>query len=293
MFLTALKKDARYFQILFQTIFLGYGIFYLGWKADWWLYITYFTYSIITQLGFEFLLGKKEITYWKRIRFSLPSVLISSFGLSLLLKTNHLEIAALAAFISIASKFLIKINGKHIFNPSALGIVAAIFFTDKAWFSPGQWGSSTVILFGVCCLGVIVVTKVQKLDTSLAFLGTFAALLFIRQIIYLGWPLDFFIQSISTGSLLLFSFFMITDPKTTPNHTRARIIWSMLVAGIAFYLTTFKFINGAPVWVLVCMQPAVPVLDYFFKEKKFEWKPSSLNKKETEFLNTVYKNLSI
>ena len=294
MFLTALKKDARYFQILFQTIFLGYGIFYLGWKADWWLYITYFTCSIITQLGFEFLLGKKEIAYWKRIRFSLPSVLISSFGLSLLLKTNHLEVAALAAFISIASKFLIKINGKHIFNPSALGIVAAIFFTGKAWFSPGQWGSSTVILFGVCCLGIIVVTKVQKLDTSLAFLGTFAALLFIRQIIYLGWPLDFFVQSVSTGSLLLFSFFMITDPKTTPNHTAARIIWSMLVAGIAFYLTTFKFINGAPVWVLVCMQPVVPLLDHFFKAKKFEWKPpSSLNKKETAFLNTVYKNLSI
>ncbi len=293
MFLTALKKDARYFQILFQTIFLGYGIFYLGWKADWWLYITYFICSIITQLGFEFLLGKKEIAYWKRARFYLPSVLISSFGLSLLLKTNHLEVAALAAFISIASKFLIKINRKHIFNPSALGIVAAIFLTDKAWFSPGQWGSSTVILFGVCCLGVIVVTKVQKLDTSIAFLGTFTALLFIRQIIYLGWPLDFFVQSISTGSLLLFSFFMITDPKTTPNHTAARIIWSMLVAGIAFYLTTFKFINGAPVWVLVCMQPVVPVLDYFFKAKIFEWKPSSLNKKETAFLNTVYKNLSI
>ena len=192
MFLTTLKKDARYFQVLFQTVFLCYGIFYLGWKADWWLYATYFFCSTITQLSFEFLLGKKEIAYWVRLRHSFPSVLISSFGLSLLLKTNNLEIAALAAFISIVSKFIIKINGKHIFNPSALGIVAAIFFTDKAWFSPGQWGSSTVILFGVCCLGIIVVTKVQKLDTSLAFLGTFAALLFIRQIIYLGWPLDFF-----------------------------------------------------------------------------------------------------
>jgi Na+-transporting NADH:ubiquinone oxidoreductase subunit NqrB len=275
MFLNTLKKDARYFQILFQTVFLSYGIFYLGWQADWWLYITYFTTSIVTQLVFEFLLGKKKTGYWKRIGFSLPSVFISSFGLSLLLKTNNLEIAALAAFISITSKFILKIKGKHIFNPSALGIVITIFFTGKAWFSPGQWGSSTVILFGVCCLGCIVVTKVQKLDTSLAFLGTFAALLFIRQIIYLGWPLDFFIQSISTGSLLLFSFFMITDPKTTPNHTTARIIWSMLVAGVAFYLTTFKFINGAPVWVLVCMQPVVPVLDHFFKTKQFEWKAQS------------------
>jgi Na+-transporting NADH:ubiquinone oxidoreductase subunit NqrB len=265
-------KDARYFQILFQSIFLGYGIIYLQWKADWWLYTAYFTTSLLTQLFFEKWLGKKEIPFLKRYKAAIPSVLISSFGLTLLLKTNFLWVAVLAAFISIASKFLIRIKGKHIFNPSALGIVAAIFLTGKAWFSPGQWGSSTVILFGVCCLGIIVTTSVQKLDTSLAFLITFAALLFIRQIIYLGWPLDFFVQSISTGSLLLFSFFMITDPKTTPNHTAARIIWSMLVAALAFYLATFKWVNGAPVYVLVFLQPLVPVLDLLLAAKKFQWR---------------------
>ncbi len=274
---TAVFKDPRYFQLLFQSIFLGYGIYFLGWNAEWWLYLTYFSVSIVTQFSFEFYKSRKNL--WNRFKWSLPSVLISSFGLSLLLKTNHLEIAALAAFISISSKFLIRVNGKHIFNPSALGIVTAILLTDKAWFSPGQWGSSTVILFGVCCLGFIVVTRVQKLDTSLAFLATFSGLLFIRQIIYLGWPLDFFVQSISTGSLLLFSFFMITDPKTTPNHSTARIVWSMLVAVIAFYLTTFRFINGAPVWVLVLLQPLVPLLDKVFKATQFEWRIKSKQRK--------------
>ncbi len=271
-------KDARYFQLLFQSIFLNYGIFYLHWNADWWLYATYFGTSILTQILFEYFLGKKDISYSKRIRFSFPSVLISSFGLSLLLKTNAIEVAMFAAFISIASKFLIRIKGKHIFNPSALGIVAAIGLTNNAWFSPGQWGSGTVLLFGIGCLGCIVVTKVQKLDTSLAFLGTFASLLFIRQIIFLGWPLDFFVQSISTGSLLLFSFFMITDPKTIPNNKWARIVWCILVASVAFYLTTFKFINGAPIYVLVIAQPLVPFMDWLFKAKQFEWKPQNTPK---------------
>ena len=266
-------KDARHFQLLFQSIFLGFGIYSLGWKAEWWLYLSYFSVSIVTQFSFE--LFKSRENLWKRFNGSFPSVLISSFGLSLLLKTNHLEIAALAAFISISSKFLIRINDKHIFNPSALGIVLTILLTEKAWFSPGQWGSSTVLLFGICCLGCIVVTRVQKLDTSISFLATYSALLFLRQIEYLGWPLDFFVQSITTGSLLLFSFFMITDPKTTPNHSIARVIWSMLVAVIAFYLTTFKFINGAPVWVLVFLQPLVPLLDSVFKAKLFEWKKST------------------
>lgn len=285
MFFTTLFKDARYFQILFQSIFLSFGILFLGFKPDWWLYSTYFAVSIITQLIFEYFLGKKEFAYSKRIRFSLPSVIISSFGLTLLLKTNAIEIAALAAFISIASKFIIKIKGKHIFNPSALGIITVIFFTDKAWFSPGQWGSGTIILLGICCLGCIVVTRVQKLDTSLAFLGTFAGLLFVRQIVYLGWPIDFFVQSISTGSLLLFSFFMITDPKTIPNNKWARVVWCIAIAVVAFYFTTFKFINGAPILVLVFAQPLVPLIDWLFKAKNFEWKSfNKYNTTENNFL---------
>jgi len=272
-------KDARYFQIIFQFAFLGYGILYLHWNADWWLYATYFTISISTQFICEMIFKKYESrifspAWWTKFNIGIPSALISSFGLSLLLKTNHFEIAALAAFVSIVSKYTIRVNGKHIFNPSALGIVTTILLTNSAWISTGQWGSNTVLFFAIICFGFIVVTRVQKLDLSLAFLGTFAVLLFFRQIIFIGWPVDFFVQSISTGSLLLFSFFMITDPKTTPNHRIARVIWATFIAVVAFYLTTFHFINGAPIWVLVFTQPIVPVLDSIFRGEIFEWRPS-------------------
>ncbi len=272
-------KDARYFQIIFQTIFLAYGIFYLHWNADWWLYATYFTIGISTQFVCEIIFKNYQCRsfstpWWTKFSTGIPSVLISSFGLSLLLKTNHFEIAVLAAFVSIVSKYIIRVNGKHIFNPSALGIVTTILLTNNAWISTGQWGSNMVLLFGTICLGLIVVTRVQKLDVSLAFLGTFGLLLFFRQIIFLGWPVDFFVQSISTGSLLLFSFFMITDPKTTPNHWVARVVWATLMALVAFYLTTFNFVNGAPIWVLVFAQPFVPLLDNIFRWKVFEWRPS-------------------
>lgn len=275
-----LLKDARYFQIFFQSLFLSYGIFYLHWNAEWWLYTTYFGVGISAQFVCEIVFKKYaspvfSAAWWLKFNTTIPSVLISSFGLSLLLKTNHIEIAALAAVVSIISKYIIRINGKHIFNPSALGIVITIFLTDSAWISTGQWGSNAVMFFSIVCLGFIVVTRVQKLDLSLAFLGTFALLLFIRQIIFLGWPLDFFLQSISTGSLLLFSFFMITEPKTTPNHRVAQIIWATGVAVAAFYLTIFQFMTGAPIWVLVFAQPLVPLLDKIFKSKVFEWRPAS------------------
>jgi enediyne biosynthesis protein E5 len=232
---------------------------------------TYFITSIVTQFLCELAFGKTSNDFLTSFKKGIPSVLISSFGLSLLLKTNLLWVAIFAAFVSILSKYILRINGKHIFNPSALGIVSAILLTGKAWVNPGQWGSGVVLLFAVLCLGFIVVTKVQNLSASLSFLSVFAGLIFMRQIIYLGWPMDYFLQSISTGSLLLFSFFMITDPKTTPNHNMAKILWCALIAAVAFYLATFKFINAAPIFVLVFAQPFVPLLDKLFKAQRFQW----------------------
>jgi len=268
--------DPRYFQVIFQAIFLSYGLFYLQWTPDWAHYII----SIGGCLLFQYLADS-----FKAKRFLRPgefnrwgfSVLISAMSLCLLLKVNHWYISLLAAFVTVASKYIFRFNHKHIFNPSAIGIVAAIYLTNDAWLSPGQWGSNTVILFGAITLGTIVVTRVQKLDISLAFLATFVGLLYWRQVYVLGWPVDHFIHSVSTGSLLLFTFFMISDPRTSPNHPVARILWAMLIAAVAFYLAAFKWKYNTPIWVLVAAAPLVPVLDKLFKATDFNWKPTLIN----------------
>jgi hypothetical protein len=92
----------------------------------------------------------------------------------------------------------------------------------------------------------------------------------------LKWPLDHFIHSVSTGSLLLFSFFMISDPKTSPDHPLARIIWAVLIAVVAFYLTAFKWKYNTVIWVLVAAAPSVPLLNILFKAKNFQWKVTSI-----------------
>ena len=278
-------KDARYFQIIFQTIFLLYGIFYLHWANEGMCLLYYATASLATQFIFELIQHNFPFVspgFWSKFYNGSKSALITAFGLCLLLKTNLWYVCILAAFISISGKYIFRYRKKHLFNPSALGIAVTILLTGKAWISPGQWGNDIVIMFGVCCLGLIVVTKVQKLDVSIAFLATYILLLFARQILYLGWPLDFFIQSITTGSLLLFSFFMISDPKTAPDHKTARIIWAVLIGVISFYLTAFKFINAAPVWVLILSAPLVPLLDKIFIAKRFQWTLSQSSLQQSE-----------
>src|SRR5664279_1656517 len=247
-------KDARYFQIIFQAVFLVYGIFCLHWAHEGTCFLYYAFACLVTQFLFEWMANDHSILSGKfanKFFNGCKSSMITAFCLCLLLKTNHWYICVLAAFISIAGKFIFRYRKKHFFNPSALGIASVILLTGEAWVSPAQWGSGVVMIFGVSCLGIIIVTRVQKLDVSIAFLLTYMSLLFARQIMHLGWPLDFFVQSVSTGSLLLFGFFMISDPKTAPDNTTARIIWAVLIGALSFYLTAFKFINAAPLWALV------------------------------------------
>ena len=271
----AIKQwDARYFQVAFQVIFLSYGILFLQWKAEWLQYSLYIGTALLLQWVCDVIVTKKIFSPFQWSSGGWKSALISSLSLCLLLKTNDWTICILASALSVFSKYIFRINGKHVFNPSAFGIVATVLFTGKAWLSPGQWGSSAVIFFAVCCLGFIVVTRVQKLDITLAFLLTLSGLLFIRQVIYLNWPIDFFLQSVSTGSLLLFSFFMISDPRTAPNHAMARIIWAVMIAAVAFYLSAFKWMNSTPIFILVLMAPMVPLLDVIMKAKLFQWRTS-------------------
>ncbi|MFL5773035.1 MAG: DUF2330 domain-containing protein [Flavisolibacter sp.] len=268
-----LALDPRYFQIIFQLVFLCYGILCLQWQAEWIHYfictggclVFNYLFESFRRKQFLPLTGKKGWQLWGF------SVLISAASLCLLLKTNHWSTALLATFLTVSSKYFFRVGQKHIFNPSAFGIIATIAITNDAWLSPGQWGADAVIFFSVITLGTIVVTRVQKLDVSLAFLMTFISLLFWRQVIVLGWPIDFFLHSVSTGSLLLFSFFMISDPRTSPDHPAARIIWAIIIAAISFYLAAYKWQYNTPLWVLVAGAPLVPVLDLLFKGEKFQW----------------------
>ena len=255
--------DPRYFQVIFQAIFLSYGILFLHWNADWQHYIISIGGCLLFQYGADSIKAKRFLKANEFNRWGF-SVLISAMSLCLLLKTNDWYVSLLAVFFTVASKYVLRFNQKHIFNPSAFGIVATILLTKDAWLSPGQWGSNAVIFFGVVTFGTIVVTRVQKLDVSLAFLVTFIGLLYWRQVYVLGWPMDHFIHSFSTGSLLLFTFFMISDPRTSPNHPVARIIWAILIAALSFYFAAFKWKYNTPVWVLVAAAPLVPLLDKIF-----------------------------
>ena len=255
--------DPRYLQILYLGSFLFYGLCFLGWDGDAIKYIAIFASAIVTQMVFSYFTTKQYS--------SVKSALITSLGLSLLLKTGTIETAILASVFAISSKFLIRVNHKHLFNPANFGIVAAILLTNDAWVSPGQWGSSVLLWFILGAGGLMMILKVGRIDTSITFLLVFGALLFIRHVIYLGWEPQVWLHKMSNGKLLLYAFFMITDPMTTPNHIKARILWSSLLGSALFVLSTFFYVQTAAIWLLFGVSLLTPIFDKLLIATKYQW----------------------
>lgn len=275
------RTDARHYQILFQFSFLLFGIFALGWNVD----LLSFNIITLTCMAVQAI----GIHFTTKDYAGLKSALISAFSLCLMFHANSMWVFALAAGLSIASKYVIRVRGKHIFNPTNFGIVVTILITGDAWISPGQWGSQGLLLFLVGITGLVVLLRVRRLDTALAFLVAFLGLHFCREILYKGWPMDSFTHILTSGSLLLFSFFMITDPVQTPSNRWARILWAAGIGALAWYMQAMMQIqHAAPIWALFFLSPLVPVLDYFLPGKRFRWTaPAAETTTETELPQTA------
>jgi Na+-transporting NADH:ubiquinone oxidoreductase subunit NqrB len=198
------------------------------------------------------------------------SALITALGLSLLLRVDHYTTMMLAGAVAISSKFLLQINGKHIFNPANVGIIAALTLTRDAWVSPGQWGESGWYVLLFLATGGIVLRRVGRWDTTVAFLGAYAGLEAVRNL-WLGWTWDVWAHRLMSGSLLLFALFMITDPRTIPNARVGRLLWAIAIACLTFILRNHFFISTGMIWALFALAPLSILLDAIWVAPQFAW----------------------
>jgi hypothetical protein len=76
----------------------------------------------------------------------------------------------------------------------------------------------------------------------LVYLAVYAALI-VGRALYLGDPLAIPALRLSHGTLLLFAFFMISDPKTTPENFGRRALFVGAAAAIAYVLQFHFFIS--------------------------------------------------
>lgn len=257
----AIFADPRHYQIGVLSSLILLGVFHFAFQLPWWHVVACVGSTLGTQAAADKIIGR---------RFDPRSPLISALSLTLLLRTGSVSLSIAAGVLAVGSKYLIRWRGKHIFNPANFGLVVMSLLFGAAWISPGQWGAAPIFAILLAGLGGIVTGKAKRWDVSLALLGSYAALVFGRAL-WLGDPLAIPIHQMQSGALLIFAFFMISDPKTTPDARLARIIYAAVVALIGFTIQ-FGFYNSAGIILaLILTAPAVPLFDKFFPAGRYHW----------------------
>ena len=262
VFASRFFRDARHYQIAALSTLL---IFNLGW-------IDFGARPENSALALgAALLTQLVCSYLTRTPVDLRSPLITGLSLSLLLRADEPWIHALAGAIAIGSKFVLRIDGKHIWNPAGLAIVV-LLFTAKShvWISPGAWGSTVWFAALLGFFAILVLGAARRSDIAVFFFGTHAALLVARAL-WLGDPLAIPLHQLQSGSLLIFTFFMISDPRTSPDSRLGRFIFAAAVALLAHYMAFFMQMRPALYVALIALSPFILLIDRILPAQRFRW----------------------
>jgi len=260
------RWDPRLYQIATLAGLLGYGMLRLDLEVQALTAVVIIATALSTQVFCTWLA--------RRDRFDPRSALISALSLCLLLRTAALELAVLAAVIAIASKFTLRVRNKHVFNPTNFALVVMMLVTSGVWVSPGQWGSDLIFAFLLACAGGLVVNRAARADVTLAFLATYASLLIARSL-WLGEPMAIPLHRLENGALVLFAFFMISDPRATPDSRAGRLLFAALVALGAYTVQFWLFRTNGLLWSLAVCSLAVPFLDRVLPGTRYQWRSPS------------------
>jgi Na+-transporting NADH:ubiquinone oxidoreductase subunit NqrB len=254
--------DARLYQIACLAALLGAGVLARDFSLQ------------AEQVALTFAAGIATQLFWVRAlglhRVGVLSAVITCFGLAVLLRADSLWVHPLAAAACLSAKFLLRVNGKHLFNPTNLGVVIAVLLLPGAWISPGQWGADLLLACWVVALGGIVANRARSFDMSAAFLVCYVGALAAR-VAWLEQDWSVLTHQLQSGALLVFAFFMISDPMTIPNRVRARVAYAACVAGLAYVWQYVFYVPNGPVWALFLCAPLVPLLDRVWPAARPTW----------------------
>lgn len=193
---------------------------------------------------------------------------------------------ALVAGLSVLSKYLIRFRGTHVFNPSNIGLVAAFLILGSTvvepldfWWAPlGFWmGVAYLIIVGG---GLVITRRLNLAEMAIAFWVVLAFGLAVLassgHCMTAAWSVDpvcgsrFWTVLVTSPEILVFLFFMITDPKTIPQGRLARLVFAATLGLVATLLIAPHAVEfGAKVALLgslVIWSPIRGVFDRFLPD---------------------------
>src|SRR5271155_5076362 len=221
--------------------------------------------AIVTSIALELVLGRIFLHKW----LNPASAYITGISVGILVRSPAYWPYALCAAISITSKYVLRVKGRHIWNPSNFGISVMLFLAADTVASLSiQWGNYLLPMVVIWALGSVIIWRLRRFHITGIYVVSFIAFAFLRSYIT-GSPWQSEISPLTGPMYQLFIFFMITDPKTTVRSKKGQCIVVFLVA-FAEFLLRLQQVVYAPFYALFLVGPAAMLVEMWLDSRRMQ-----------------------
>ncbi|HZP04842.1 MAG TPA: RnfABCDGE type electron transport complex subunit D [Terracidiphilus sp.] len=219
--------------------------------------------AIGASVAAEMILGRIFFHKWPHP----ASSYITGISVGILLRSPAFWPYALCSLLSITSKYALRLQNRHIWNPSNFGICAMLFLASQSVASLSiQWGNNLASLIVIWLLGSVILWRARRLHITLVYVVSFIAFSFLRAHIT-GDPWQSEVAPITGPMYQLFIFFMITDPKTTVRSRTGQCVVAVIIALVEFVLRLNSSIY-APLYALFWVGPAALLIEMWISSRR-------------------------
>jgi hypothetical protein len=215
------------------------GVAWLGFNRSPGQIVAIVTIGCVLDVALHWLLRRRELI--------VPlSAYISSLSIAILLNYAHAyTLLALPVFLTIGSKYLFTYEGRHHYNPSLFGVATTLLFAGQLiTAAPAyQWGGTLAISAFIVTLALAgFVLRIGRGWLIASFLVTYVLQTALRAWLMRAHlpPEMLFLGTLSAPPFFLFTFFMITDPRTSPSTRGAQIAVGVSIALVDLVLHRFE-----------------------------------------------------
>ena len=212
--------------------------------------------SIVTAIATELVLGRLTYGKWPNP----ASAYISGISAGILIRSPFWWPYFFGSFISILSKYVLRLEGRHLWNPTNFGVSALVFLAPATVTVLSiQWGNVVAPMVVIWLLGSVIVWRVGCAHISAAYVLSFLVFSFVRSALT-GTPWLAAVAPITGPMYQLFIFFMVTDPKTTVRSRRGQIVVVVLVAFVEMLMRLAEIVY-APFYALFIVGPIAMLVE--------------------------------
>jgi enediyne biosynthesis protein E5 len=218
--------------------------------------------AIGSAIAAELILGRIVTGKWPH----LASAYITGISVGILIRSPAFWPYALCSVIAITSKYVVRVKGRHIFNPSNFGICVMLFLATESVASLSiQWGNNIWAMVVIWLLGSAIIWRLRRFHICATYVLSFLAFAVIRSWIT-GDPWQSELSPITGPEYQLFIFFMITDPKTTVRTKRWQCVVAFLVAAVEMGMRLDQSIY-APLYALFVVGPIAMLIEMWWNSR--------------------------